>query len=577
MAWSEPVLELIQSHSTSVREAFDAAALEITAILTVLDEFEEIDGPSQDQLAEFRRKLARTIRDIPWTKFEGLEFGQQFANKVRLRSIRQRLISCVASIAESANLSSESEMKSALRSVASQLLDLRRSFAEESMRVISLWSWWAFGVRSFGVAIMAVGIFSALFFAFYNGVTTPEFLPLSPSIDYLENDGTLQLKDHARKAIIERFGTYFANNGLATQISSVPHLDLSEEKLPEFPLEGAASSMRLLSNPMTKLSRQAVEASLRNRSFVSSEYLRQVVCSVKLIDVAPFPWKEAFPVAAHQVTVLTADNATNADAFQFSPCFATNLAAFRNEAHAPVLVKAVCKVGQHTIAHFPSEGVVIGTASPIPLVLDTANWTIEPSAPSNAEPSPAPPPPGISTIPSQSPESTPSAVENSNVIRLPKGSNAEIEWTSETINGEVVTTKSSFKLPDAIISKLSPHPCPAPAFAPGVAALFGKVTSTGDQTIHVKMTVDTRDMAVGEMRTAVISVDRFLAPRGYLSVQTQFDPTMGGQYEITVTINNSITGRQKVEVLYPEIGLTLPLTVERFRTIQQSYRSGQSH
>ena len=562
MPWSEPFLDLVQSRIASVREAYDAATSEITTILNQLDDIPELPSASTDELANRLRKLERAIRDIRWSAFEGLEVAQSARHRTRLRGLRERVQKCVARISEAARKSSGVDYSVAAQ-VTSELLELRQRLADEERRLLTKLSRWTFTLR-LAVALVVCGAAAATaFFLLFSGMTIEHFQPLAPTADYELHGDVYRMTDTAKHAITARYSEYLTKP--LQELSSLPSVVASE------PDEKSKTdqSMRVASfRPVSSLFHVVWETELVNRSYLQSEYVRTLLYRVRLVNRKPFPWDDVFADPTARVSFHVVDQRV----FTSQPV----LGYVRNEGKAPVLMRVSVKA--NGIPVIEQHDHILGTSNPYVLFVDPANWAIpgsqfqptfgQPIVPRIAN---AP----VPALPVQVPDpSTPPP------MRIEAGTVLEGQLTYETIDGKSIEEPLSIRLPMTLERRslsFAGAPSPSGGAAPDMlATLTGRATTVGEHTMRANVAIDVEGIVEGEVRTAVVPVDRYLAARGHFAVYSQFTPNVCGVYQVSVSVDGRDFGSHMVDVISPEMNFTWFMTAEQFKTIQQRFKESKA-
>lgn len=559
MPWTEPFLSLVESRIASVREAYDAATSEITAILKHLDEFAEQPSASRDELTNCLRKLERAIRDIRWSAFEGLEVAQSGSHRTRLRGLRERVQKCINRISEAASQSIEFDASLAAQ-VTSELLELRQNLADEERRQLAKLVRWTFALRSAIALVVCGAAIATAFFMLYSGLTLEHFQPLSPSTDYEVHQDVYRMSGTARHAITTRYSEYLTKP--LQELSSIPTVVVTEsEEKPKSDQSMLSSTLR----PVSSLFHVVWETELVNRSYLHSEYVRTLLYQVRFLNRKPFPWDEVFS----EPTARVSFHPSEPHRFGSQP----TLGYLKNEGKAPILLGVSVKAAGISVVEV--NDFVLGTSSPFGLFVDSTNWSV----PGSREPSTfgLPAFPRLPTAPAPPvPVPDPSAPPP---LRIEAGTVLEGHLIYETLDGKRFQESISITLPVTLERRsLSYAGAPGPSGGAGpdlLATLTGRATTVGEHTIRTNIAIDVAGIQEGEIRTVVIPVDRYLAARGHLAVYAQFNPSVCGVYQVTVNIDGRNFGSHKIDVLCPEMNVTWRMTSEQFRTVQQRLREAK--
>lgn len=564
MGWSQPFLDLFLSRTSGLRAGFAAASAEITTIIACLDDLAEQQAASPTVQDQKLRKLKRSIRDVHWRAFDDLELTQASKRRSRLRELRERFHACVTRISQSVNAPTDLLAVGADDRIVEELLELRRQLGDEERLLLARWSAFTTGIRYTVMFGTAAG---TAFLVLYSGLVVQQFEPLAPTPEYELIGGVFRLRDAARDAITTRYSEYLSQN--LQQISSLPSRLVGD----------AGDSTRTpFQTPRTveSLFEHVCAFKLLNRSYVQSEYVGILTSRIRLVKREPFPWRDVFPQG--DPPRVRFEPTDGSHSIEWYP-----MGSLINDGNAPVLVELTMKVNGEAIVTIRDR--VLRTSDPLHPILDfdwesagptTALPELQPTMPENAVIPSLPEGLVSPTVPSP-PEGFDSPPEIKD--RLEAGTLVQVEWTYETLDGQRIEEHSTFELPVSLVRLRNPRSLSPGQLTSGsgigvVAALMGKATTVGEHTIRVDLPLDVEGMREGEVRTTTMPIDQYLKGRGYLSIYSQFTPTVGGVYELVVEIDGRTFDGQRIAAMCPEVDVSGTLTAGKFRLIQQRFKEG---
>jgi hypothetical protein len=543
MSWIDPFTTLVESHVQSTHKEFESRRDQLNCLIKASDAFFDATNKEGNEKVDAWRALQRGVRDISWRKLVMTTHWTRTA-----ATLLTKLRATCQQIAAELQSSPEPDPPLAAR-LTLALLELRSGLDTTEQRDVQVyerllpWLRWGGPLASLGAIV------GPLILTYTAGLQHLRDRPVLPMQSVDESD--LESIQKAQiKAVREVMSKGVPLPALPASLTEPPAEPGGPRKGNELSMPGLFADDRV-----DRILSGVWEFEFINASYLRSEYIGIVECWMELIEEKPFPWQDIF-----------IDFNIDIGCFQEN-----NTVWLVNHSNSPVLVTGgVYRQGHLTL---PLVNTVMQareeinlTSLPVAASIGEGPVEVRPAPVPPAESAQLAPPPSI--VSSQSQALTPIQASGPPADAQLPANKIEAKLRIETIDGRILDRSISIeqRVPRS-------YPCAPAAIAPisgAIAAALGKQEKFGVETLHAATSIDINDISESERRRVVIPINKFLLPRGVLSVRAGFVPKVSGTYRIVTCVNGYIREVARLQLLGCDIRWQCgKLSLESFRSIQQ--------